>query len=51
MYYVKDYYTDKIIDITDNLFNAKEISRHTENTIVTDEKGNKYYINIDLPFC
>ena len=50
MYFVKDYFTDKIIDITDNLFNAKEISRHTENSIVTDKEGNKYYINIDLPF-
>ena len=50
-YYIKDYYTNEIIDTTDNLSNAIAISKSINDSQVTDDNDNVYYTNMDLPFC
>lgn len=49
-YYVEDYYTDEIIDVVTDLFDAIAISKSIPNSQVTDDDDNVYYSNIDVPF-
>ena len=46
MFYVKNGYTEEIIDVSDNLFVSVQIARHTLDSIVTDENNNIYYSSI-----
>ena len=51
LYYVVLYYSDEIIDITDDLKKAFQIAMENDNAVVTDEKDNiLYYCNLDIPF-
>lgn len=51
LYYVVLYYSDEIIDITDDLQKAFQIAMKNDNAVVTDEKDNiLYYCNLDMPF-
>lgn len=46
MFYIENGYTEEIIDVSDNLFVAVQIARHTTDSIVTDENNNVYYSSI-----
>lgn len=50
MFYVKEYYTDLIIDTFDNVMDAIQKSKGIPDSIVIDENDNDFYINIELPF-
>jgi len=50
MYYIENYYTDEIIDTANDINTAITISKNNIDSIVTDENGNVYYSNIELPF-
>lgn len=51
LYYVVMYYSDEIIDITDDLQKAYQIAMKNDNAVVTDENDNiLYYCNLDIPF-
>ena len=51
LYYVVLYYSDEIIDITDDLQKAYKIAMENDNAVVTDEKDNiLYYCNLNIPF-
>lgn len=50
LYYIENYYTDEIIDVSASLERAINISKKNPDSMVTDEYNNVYYSNIDLPF-
>lgn len=50
LYYIKNYYTNEIIDITTDYNKAITICKNHIESIVTDENDNIYYYNIDIPF-
>ena len=50
MYYVKDYFTEEIIEVFAMYDAAVYLSKQIEGSQVVDENGNVYYTNIELPF-
>ena len=50
MYYIRNYYTDELIATCNNVFEAINTSKYNHDSIVTDEEGNEYYFNVELPF-
>ena len=50
MYYIENYYTNEIVDTTNDINIAITISKNNIDSIVTDENNNVYYSNIELPF-
>lgn len=50
MYYLKNYFTDEIIEVYDNVNDAIEKCKLIEDTLVTDECNHVFYTNIELPF-
>ena len=50
IYYIENYYTEEIIDVSSNLNKAIEVCKSSDDTMVTDENDNCYYTNIELPF-
>lgn len=50
MYYVTDYWTDEIIDTTDDFDAAKAICDENEGSQVETENDEILYTNILLPF-
>lgn len=50
LYFIENYYTDEIIDITDDFDKACRICYLHNNSIVTTETDEVLYMNIDIPF-
>ncbi len=50
MYYIKNYYTNEIINTANDINTAIATSKNNIDSIVTDENDNVYYSNIELPF-
>lgn len=50
MYYIENYFTDEIVDVTTDFEKALEICNRMEGSQVTTESDEVLYTNIDLPF-
>jgi len=50
MFYIKNYFTDEIIEVFATYEEAVYLSKQIEGSQVTDENNNVYYTNIELPF-
>lgn len=49
-YYVKDYFTEEIIEVFAMYDAAVYLSKQIDGSQVVDENDNVYYTNIELPF-
>jgi len=50
IFYVKNYFTDEIIEIFPTCEAAIYFTKQIDGYQVVDENGNVYYTNIELPF-
>ena len=50
MFYVKNYFTDEIIEVFATCESAIYFSKQIDGSLVVDENNNVYYTNIELPF-
>lgn len=50
LYYIENYYSGELIEVTADLHRAINISKRIPDSMVTDEYNNIYYSNIELPF-
>lgn len=50
MYYVRDYYTQKVFGVFDDFEKALELAKKTEDSEIIDANGHYLFENVVLPF-